>query len=69
MIFLPPYAVHGTHSITPESIINHNREYLQLLRHFRDDKINFDAIKNLNYLNEYIENLPKSVINVKMESV
>ncbi|MFC2088516.1 NAD(P)H-dependent oxidoreductase [Calditrichota bacterium] len=54
MIFLPPYMVHSTHNITPELLSKHNKEYLWLLQHLRDESITLEDVSKLNYFNDYI---------------
>lgn len=53
MIFLPPYIVHGTHSITREKIEQHKENYFELLALLKDGKLDFAKIKKLEYLNDY----------------
>jgi len=55
MIFLPPFAVHGTHSITRERINSLKRQYHELLAMFRDEKVVISKAKRLNYLNDYFK--------------
>ena len=55
MIYLPPFAVQGTHSITPEEIENYREKYHLLLKSLRDDNIDIEKAKKLNYLNDYLD--------------
>ena len=55
MIYLPPFAIQGTHSITPEEIENYRKQYHLLLKSFRDDKIDIKEAIRLNYLNDYLD--------------
>jgi glutathione-regulated potassium-efflux system ancillary protein KefG len=55
MIFLPPFAVQGTHSIKPDEIENYKEKYHLLLKSLRDDKIDIEKAKQLDYLNDYLE--------------
>ncbi len=55
VIYLPPFVVHGTHSITQDKIITYKKKYHQLLTLFRDDQINLDKVRKLRYLNDYFE--------------
>ncbi len=55
MIVLPPYVVHGTHSITPENIQEHRHKIENLLSLLRDDQVDIEKIKSLNYINDYQE--------------
>lgn len=56
MIFLPPYVVHGTHSISREEVIKHRQNYHELLVQLRNNKIDFEQVRGMNYLNEYFVN-------------
>ena len=55
MIFLPPYVVHGTHSITPENIQEHRHKIEKILSLLRDDQVEIEKVKSLNYINDYQE--------------
>lgn len=54
MVYLPPYVVHGTHSITPEKIEQHRKEYHQLLTMLRDGRLDISAVEKFPYLNHYL---------------
>jgi glutathione-regulated potassium-efflux system ancillary protein KefG len=53
MIFLPPFVIHGTHSITREQINHHKEEFLKLLTLLQDEQLDIAKIRTLNYLNDY----------------
>jgi len=53
MIYLPPFVIHGTHSITSEKIKSHKEKYHKILALLRDEKIGIEEIQKLNYLNDY----------------
>lgn len=53
MIFLPPYVIHGTHSISGESIQRHKEKYFRLLSLLRDEKLDIASLRKLAYLNDY----------------
>jgi glutathione-regulated potassium-efflux system ancillary protein KefG len=55
MIFLPPYVIHGTHSITQEEVNQHRDEYYQLLDLLGDDQIDIEKARKLNYLNNFVK--------------
>jgi glutathione-regulated potassium-efflux system ancillary protein KefG len=55
MIFLPPFVVHGTHSIKEDEVIYNKEKYVKLLMLVRDDQIDLPKIIALNYLNDYLE--------------
>jgi len=52
MNFLPPFVVHGTHSINEKDIIRHNDDYKRLLAAFFSGNIDYSAAKQVNRLNE-----------------
>jgi len=52
MIYLPPFAVQGTHSIKPEEVEQYRENYHLLLTSLRDDKIDISKAKTLEYLND-----------------
>lgn len=53
MVFLPPFVVHGTHSISRESILQHKEKYYRLLSLLRDDRLEVARLRKLAYLNDY----------------
>ena len=55
MIFIPPYVIHGTHSITEDKVINHKHNYHKILTLFRDNKVDLSKLSSLDYLNDYLE--------------
>jgi len=55
MIYLPPFAVQGTHSIQTEQIEQYREKYHLLLELLRDDKIDIEKAKKLDYLNDYLD--------------
>ena len=55
MVFLPPYVVHGAHSITEEQIRHHKENYFNLLSLLRDGQIDLDRAQKFNYLNHYLD--------------
>ena len=59
MVFLPPYVVHGTHSITRQSIEQHREEYHQILRDLQQDKLNIGMVRKADYLNDYLQKIKK----------
>ena len=56
MIFLPPYVVHGTHSISPKEINQHGENIAQILSLLRAEKMDIKTAIPANYLNDYLEN-------------
>jgi len=55
MIFLPPFVVHGTHSINATQVDIFRDDYHKLLSLIRDDKLNISKARELEYLNDYLE--------------
>ena len=53
MKYLPPFVVHGTHSITSEQIQQNQQRYHHLLTSFRDGNVDVKKALQLNYLNDY----------------
>jgi glutathione-regulated potassium-efflux system ancillary protein KefG len=53
MIYLPPFAVQGTHSITPEQVEEYRDKYNLLLASLRDEKIDVTKARELEYFNDY----------------
>jgi len=51
MIYLPPFAVQGTHRLTPEQIVMHADQYEKLLHMILDNKLDVDNARNLDILN------------------
>ena len=52
MDYLPPFVVHGSHTINLKGINDYAEIYKKLLIDLRDDKIDFDALLKMDYLNE-----------------
>jgi glutathione-regulated potassium-efflux system ancillary protein KefG len=55
MIFLPPYVVHGTHSISEEEVESYREGYHQLLNLLGDNQIDLDKARKSNYLNDFVQ--------------
>lgn len=51
---LPPFVVHGTHSLEHALIEKYKEDYFELLKLLVSDEIDFDKIHNFDYLNDYI---------------
>jgi glutathione-regulated potassium-efflux system ancillary protein KefG len=52
MIFLAPFLVHGTHSITPEEISRYQEDYSELLLAFRENRIDIDMARRIDRIND-----------------
>ena len=57
MIFLPPYVIHGTHSISEEEVKKHREIYYQLLNLLSDDKIDIEKSRKFDYLNDVVKQI------------
>jgi glutathione-regulated potassium-efflux system ancillary protein KefG len=55
MIYLPPYVVHGTHSITEQDVENHRENYKKIIALLQNDKVETAKLRKLNYLNDYLK--------------
>jgi len=54
MHFLPPYVVHGTHSISKEGVLKHRENYSKLLTGLVNDEIDLKALEKMEYFNQYL---------------
>jgi glutathione-regulated potassium-efflux system ancillary protein KefG len=55
MIYLPPFAIHGTHRITPEELALKAFHYRSLIERFAIGDFKIEEIKKYTYLNDWIE--------------
>ena len=55
MDYLPPFVVHGSHTMEKNSIDNLANKYKDLLIALRDEKLDYKYILKLDYLNEIME--------------
>jgi glutathione-regulated potassium-efflux system ancillary protein KefG len=55
MEYLPPFVVHGSHTIKKEEIVAQAKNYLQLLEMLRDEKTDLQKLLQLEYLNDLME--------------
>ncbi|MCU0369794.1 MAG: NAD(P)H-dependent oxidoreductase [Bacteroidales bacterium] len=53
MIFIAPFIVHGTHSITSEDIIRHSSEYRELLTAMRENRLDAEAARRFDRINDH----------------
>jgi len=51
MEYLPPFVVHGTHTITKEAIASHGENYQKIVIALRDGKVDFDSAHKFHRLN------------------
>ena len=59
MIYLPPYVVHGTHSITSESVKQHRNELHSILHDLQHEKLNLNEIRTWDYFNDFYQKFQK----------
>ena len=55
MEYLPPFVVHGSHTIHDEEIALFAEKYRKALILLRDEKIDAEALKGVTYLNDIID--------------
>jgi glutathione-regulated potassium-efflux system ancillary protein KefG len=55
MIFLPPFVIHGTHSISKTSIPTCRADYHHLLELLVNEKIDMSKARSLDYLNTILQ--------------
>lgn len=55
MKYLPPFVVHGSHTLTAEKLQQHCNNYRELLIGLRDGKYNETLFANAEYMNDIIE--------------
>jgi len=54
MTYLPPFAVHGTHRIPKEELDHLAELYNNMLTRLVNGDFSVEALRNLNYLNDWI---------------
>jgi glutathione-regulated potassium-efflux system ancillary protein KefG len=52
MVFLPPFIVHGTHTITPEDISQYKADYVALIQALQENRIDTDTARKLDRIND-----------------
>lgn len=57
MDFMPPFVVHGTHSLTEPEIVSHSEDYRKLVIALRDNKIDIEAMREFTRLNANMEKI------------
>jgi glutathione-regulated potassium-efflux system ancillary protein KefG len=55
MIFLAPFIVHGTHSITPEDISRYKTDYTELILALQENRVDIDLARKINRINGQTE--------------
>jgi len=59
MIYLPPYVIHGTHSITEESIDQHRQELRLILKELQQENLEIEKLRQKDYFNDYFQKIQK----------
>lgn len=54
MIYLPPFAVHGTHLLSPSDLADYARLYQTLLEKLAQNDFDVDAMSKYDYLNDWL---------------
>ncbi len=57
MEYLPPFVVHGTHTVTNEDIIRHGEDYRKMITAMRDNRFNFEKALTMEKLNVDLDSL------------
>ena len=57
MVYLPPFVIHGTFTITKEEIDQQGKDMQQLMIAIRDGDVDFDKAQGLSRLNSDINSL------------
>lgn len=57
MVYLAPFIVHGTHSITPEDITRYKSDYKELIVALRDNRVDIDTARKLSRINDQPEKI------------
>jgi len=55
MRYLPPFAVHATHSLTSDQILAHANDYRRLVEALRDGKVDYEKASELPSLNSDLD--------------
>ena len=55
MIFLAPFIVHGTHSITPEDISRYKKDYMELIHALQENRLDIEMARKLSRINDQLE--------------
>ncbi len=55
MTYLPPYVIHGTHAIAPETVKEFSDQLLKTLDQLQNDHVDLKKARELSYLNDYLK--------------
>ena len=65
MLWLPPFAVHGTHRLSDAEVAEHARQYRRLVEALRDDRIDLAAARGLHRLNARLDAVVRETSDVR----
>ncbi|MEM9051412.1 MAG: NAD(P)H-dependent oxidoreductase [Bacteroidota bacterium] len=54
MKFLPPFAVHGSHGVQEDEVLEHKEKFLRLLDFMINDNLNPTDLKDHEYMNDFL---------------
>lgn len=57
MDYLPPFVIHGTHSMKTESILEHANDYRRTLIGLRDGTIDLESARKFQRLNQHLDQI------------
>ena len=57
MDYLPPFVVHGTHSLTDSDVVAHAADYRRMVVALRDGTIDFEAAREFSRLNSDLDRI------------
>lgn len=60
MVYLPPFAVQGTHNLSLEHLENHADDYRELLERFMQNDLSTVQLSRYEFLNDWIAESKKA---------
>lgn len=63
MEYLPPFVVHGTHTMSTESILEHAKDYRRTVIGLRDGTIDIEYVRKFQRLNQQLDQIFKTPDN------
>lgn len=55
MKYLPPFVIHGSHTISEQDLENYARQYRELIISLRNEKFNDSELESVEYINSLIQ--------------
>ncbi len=62
MVYLPPFAVQGTHKLSLKHLENHAADYRELLERFTKNDISTVQLSRYEFLNDWLEEIKKATV-------